>query len=91
MYVYIITNFTNTVLYTGVTNDLERRINEHTNGYSKNSFTQKYRLYKLIWFQEFKSPLEAIEAEKKIKGWRREKKLSLIKEHNPQFKDLLKS
>ena len=87
-FVYIITNYKNTVLYTGVTNDLIRRIWEHKTGIIKNSFSKKYRLYKLIWFEEFNTPQEAIEAEKKIKGWRREKKISLIKEKNPNFQDL---
>ena len=79
-YVYIITNFTNSVLYTGITNDIERRIYEHKSGSSKSSFSKRYRLYKLIWFQEFDSPDAAIEAEKQIKSWRREKKLALIQE-----------
>ena len=55
----------------------------------ENSFSKKYKLYKLIWFQEFSDPLGAIEAEKKIKGWKREKKIDLIKEINPEFKNLL--
>jgi putative endonuclease len=88
-YVYIITNYTNSVLYTGITNDIERRIYEHKSGISKSSFSKRYRLYKLIWFQEFDSPDAAIEAEKRIKNWRREKKLALIQEINPEFRDLL--
>ena len=76
------------MLYTGLTNDLIRRIWEHKTGIIKNSFSKKYRLYKLIWFEELNTPQEAIEAEKKIKGWRRKKKISLIKEKNPNFQDL---
>jgi len=87
-FVYIISNHRNTVLYTGVTNDLERRIEEHRQGVNVSSFSKKYRLYKLIWFQEFTSPEEAIAAEKRIKGWTREKKIKLIITTNPKFQDL---
>lgn len=58
--VYIITNYTNRVLYTGITNDLGRRIHEHKTGLAQSSFSRKYRLYKLIWYQEFDTPDEAI-------------------------------
>jgi len=88
-YVYIITNYTNSVFYTGITNNLKRRIWEHKEGIANNSFSKKYRLYKLIWFQEFPSPQEAILIEKKVKDFRREKKLMLIRKSNPTFKDLL--
>lgn len=87
-FVYILTNYTNSVFYTGITNNLERRIFEHQKQQCKNSFSSRYRLYKLIWFEEFNSPIEAIEAEKKVKDFRREKKLNLIKSKNPSFKDL---
>ena len=88
-YVYIITNYTNSVFYTGITNNLKRRIWEHKEGIANNSFSKKYKLYKLIWFQEFLSPNEAIVVEKKVKDFRREKKLILIKKLNPTFKDLM--
>jgi len=87
-YVYIITNHTNNVYYTGVTNNLQRRIYEHKTGIVDNSFSKKYHLYKLIWFEEFNSPNEAIVIEKRVKDMRREKKLKLIKEKNPNFNDL---
>ena len=87
-FVYIITNYKNTVLYTGITNNLQRRIWEHKTGLIKSSFSKKYHLYKLVWFEEFNTPREAIEAEKKIKGWKREKKIKLIKGKNPNFQDL---
>jgi len=67
---------------------LERRIWEHKNHLFKNSFTDKYKIYKLLWYQEFNSPEEAITAEKKIKGWTRQKKINLIMELNPEFKEL---
>ena len=85
---YILTNYTNTVLYTGVTNDLHRRVYEHKRGYDKHSFAHKYHCYKLVWFENFRNITDAIEAEKKIKGWTRVKKINLIKKTNPLFKDL---
>jgi len=89
MYVYILTNYTNSVFYTGVTNNLEKRVWEHKQGFIKNYFTSRYRLYKLVWFEEFSTPDEAIQAEKKVKDYRREKKINLIKTINPNLKDLL--
>lgn len=88
-YVYIATNFHNTVLYTGITNDLERRMYEHTNKIIY-GFTSKYNVNKLVWYEEFSSPREAIAAEKQIKGWRREKNPVLIKKSNPDFVDYIK-
>lgn len=87
-FVYIITNYENTVLYIGITNNLKRRIWEHKHGLIKSSFSRKYKLYKLVWFETFNNPSQAIEIEKKIKKWRREKKINLIKEQNPNFQDL---
>lgn len=87
-FVYILTNYKNAVFYTGVTNNLERRVWEHKNGFAKNSFCERYRLYKLLWFEEFDNPEEAISAEKKVKDMRREKKQNLIKTLNPNFQDL---
>jgi len=86
-YVYILTNHTNTVLYTGITNDLVRRINEHRSGVGS-KFTSRYRLYKLVWFEEFESPVTAISMEKRIKGWKRDKKIALIEENNPHWRNL---
>lgn len=88
-FVYIITNYTNIVLYTGITNNLQKRVEEHKSGLVESSFTKKYHVYKLVWFNEFNTPEEAILIEKRIKGWKRERKLNLIKEHNPKFNDLL--
>ena len=87
-YVYIITNYKNTVFYTGITNDLQRRLYEHKTGVTNNSFSKKYHLYKLIWFDEFNSPEDAIVIEKKVKDMRREKKLIFIKDKNPLLVDL---
>ncbi|OGE62560.1 endonuclease [Candidatus Daviesbacteria bacterium RIFCSPLOWO2_01_FULL_41_32] len=84
-YVYILTNRSNT-LYIGVTNDLERRISEHSFK-TISDFTSRYNLNKLIYYQEFTNINDAIAAEKKIKGWTRKKKMELIKTINPEFKD----
>lgn len=87
-YVYIATNKHNTVLYTGVTNNLDRRMFEHKNKLLQ-GFTSKYNIVKLVWYEVFNFPKEAISAEKKIKGWTRRKKVDLIKSINLEFKDLI--
>lgn len=87
-FVYIITNYKNTVFYTGITNNLSKRVWEHKKSVNKDSFSSKYRLYKLLWFEEFSDPNEAIAVEKKVKDYRREKKINLIKRINPDFVDL---
>lgn len=88
-FVYIITNYKNTVFYIGITNDLKRRIYEHKKGINVSSFSKKYRLFKLIWYEIFSNPNDAIVTEKKIKGWKRNRKVELIKAKNPFLKDLL--
>lgn len=86
-YVYILTNKTNKVLYTGVTNNLLRRSYEHRNKMIK-GFTEKYNISKLVYCESFDNPNEAIAAEKRIKGWLRKKKIALIDSKNPEWKDL---
>ncbi len=86
-YVYILTNKYDRVLYTGVTNNLSRRVNEHKQKIVK-GFTSKYNLVKLVYFEEFSDIMEAIASEKKIKGWLRTKKIKLIESVNPTWKDL---
>jgi len=86
-YVYITTNKRNNVFYTGVTNDINRRIYQHKHKLVK-GFTKKYNVNKLVFLESFKSPNDAIRAEKQIKGWTRQKKIELIKSNNPEFKDL---
>lgn len=86
-FVYILTNWNNKVLYVGVTNNLERRIFEHKNKLV-DGFTKKYNLNKLVFVQEFESVIEAVESEKKVKGWTRIKKNKLIESINPSWKDL---
>ncbi len=87
-YVYIITNKNNTVLYTGVTNNLERRMYEHKNKIVK-GFTQKYNLYKLVYYETTTDVNIAIAREKSIKNLLRVKKESLINSMNPGWKDLM--
>ena len=74
-------------LYTGVTNDLERRVNEHKTGMF-DSFTKRYRVNRLVYFQETNDINEAIAAENRIKGMSRSKKIALIEEENPRWQDL---
>ena len=86
-YVYIMTNRYNTVLYTGVTNELERRVGEHKAGLG-GRFTSRYRVTKLVYYEEFADPKSAIAREKQIKGGSRQKKLDLVNGMNPEWKDL---
>jgi putative endonuclease len=88
-YVYILGNERG-VLYVGVTNDLERRLQEHKDG-KISSFTRKYKVYRLLYFEIFDYIGDAIEFEKRIMGWARKKKLDLIRGMNPKFEDLAES
>jgi putative endonuclease len=84
--VYIMTGNSNS-LYTGVTNDLERRVYEHKNDLVK-GFTSKYKLHRLVYFEETSDIKAAITREKQIKGWTRKKKIDLINTMNPNWNDL---
>jgi putative endonuclease len=85
-YVYIVTNPGKEVLYTGVTNDLGRRITEHyLNRGQHQTFAGRFYCYELIYWEDFKDIRKAIAREKEIKGWRREKKLALIEKENPSW------
>ncbi len=86
-YVYILTNKSNRVLYTGVTNNIQRRLYEHKNKLIS-GFTAKYNVDKVVYLEEFDTSIEAITAEKIIKGWIRKKKIELITTTNPDWKDL---
>ena len=86
-YVYIMTNIRNTVLYTGVTNDLKRRAYEHKGKLAK-GFTKKYNIIKLVYYEAASDVQAAINREKQIKGWLRRKKIALIESMNPQWIDL---
>ncbi len=85
-YVYIMTNKSKT-LYTGVTDDLERRVYEHKNKLVA-GFTSKYNITKLVYYGETNDVQEALAREKQIKGWIRAKKVALIESENPEWKDL---
>ena len=86
-YVYIVTNIHHTTLYTGVTNNIIRRMYEHRNGLV-DGFTKKYKLKKLVYFEQCSDVINAIQREKQIKGGSRAKKLKLIVSSNPEWRDL---
>ena len=87
-YVYILSNSTNTVIYTGVTRDLIRRVYEHRNKMDKDSFTARYGVDKLVYYETTTDVYAAIEREKQIKSWNRARKNKLIGKKNPQWEDL---
>jgi len=86
-YVYLATNTRNTVIYTGVTNDILRRISEHKNK-GGSGFTKKYNVNKLVYCEIYNNPINAITREKQIKAGSRNKKMKLIKSTNPNLEDL---
>ncbi|MCX6812360.1 MAG: GIY-YIG nuclease family protein [Candidatus Berkelbacteria bacterium] len=86
-YIYLMTNFTNTVIYTGVTNDLIRRVCEHKNKLVE-GFTKKYNVTKLVYFECCDDPEIAIAREKQIKSGSRKNKIDLITRDNLEFRDL---
>jgi len=87
-YVYILTNKNHTVLYTGITNDLSKRIWEHKVGLGS-KFASRYRTIKLVYFEVFEGPYEAISREKQIKAGPRRKKVALIRKLNPRWRNLV--
>ena len=86
-FVYILTNKTNKVLYTGVTNNLERRLYEHKN-HLLDGFSSKYNTTKLVYYEVSESVESVIAREKQIKSYRRDKKIALVDESNSEWKDL---
>ncbi len=86
-YVYIMTNDRNNVLYTGVTNELKKRVYEHREKLIE-SFTKKYNIIKLVYYEIFEDSYNAISREKQIKGGSRSKKMALIESMNPKWDDL---
>ena len=86
-YVYLLTNKLNIALYVGVTNNLERRLYEHKNELA-DSFTKRYHIHKLVYYETTPDVRAAIEREKQIKSWSRAKKNALVNEMNPKWKDL---
>ena len=87
-YVYILSNSNKNVLYTGVTNDLQRRVYEHKHHLDKGSFTARYNVENLVYYEATSDVEAAIEREKQIKGWNRKHKNKLIESKNPNWKDL---
>ena len=87
-FVYIVSNWNNNVIYIGVTNDLRRRISEHKNKAFK-GFTQKYNTLKLIYYETYQDVNSAIQREKELKKWRREKKNELIAKENPEWEEIM--
>jgi len=86
-YVYLMTSKNNTVIYTGVTNDLARRVYEHKNKVIK-GFTSRYNINKLVYYEEFNDINDAIDREKQIKGGSRQDKIDLINADNSDWTDL---
>ena len=87
-YVYLLTNKAYTVLYTGVTNDLVRRVYEHKHHLNTKSFTARYNVTKLVYYECTTNVRSALEREKQIKNWKRKQKDELVDSMNPERKDL---
>ena len=87
-YVYILTNAHKNVVYTGVTNDLKRRIYEHKHHLDKGSFTSQYNVEYLVYYEETNNIESAISREKQIKSWNRKKKNELVESMNPKWEEL---
>ncbi len=86
-WVYILTNKSQSTLYTGVTSQLGVRLAQHKTG-EKPGFTTRYHLDRLVWFEHFRDIRDAITCEKRLKGWRRERKIEVIERTNPKWHDL---
>ena len=90
-YVYILANATNTAIYVGVTKDLLRRVYEHKNKLEPNSFTARYDIHRLVYYENTCDVRAALEREKQIKGWNRARKNKLVATKNPMWEDLYRS
>ena len=90
-FVYILANNNNSVLYTGITSKLKERINQHKLKRYTGSFSARYNLNKLVYYEQFDTVGEAIKREKQIKGGSRQRKTDLINRTNPQWNDLSES
>ena len=86
-FVYIMTNWNDKVMYVGMTNNIVRRVYEHKNKLI-DGFTKRYNIIKLVYYETFQDVRLAIEREKQIKKWRREKKNNLVNTMNPEWRDL---
>jgi putative endonuclease len=86
-YVYLLASRRHGTLYLGVTNDLVRRVHEHK-GKAAPGFTARYGVDRLVWYETYDEPIVAITREKELKKWRRDWKIRLIEEQNPEWRDL---
>jgi putative endonuclease len=86
-YVYILTSTRRGTLYIGITSDLAKRVREHKSG-SVEGFTKHYKVDRLVYYDVFTNPLEAISSEKQLKSWHRDWKINLIEAKNPEWRDL---
>lgn len=86
-YIYILTNWNHQVMYIGATNDLKRRIKEHSRKTGK-GFSRKYNVNKLVYYESFTKSIEAFEREAQLKNWRRQWKDELVESMNPNWEDL---
>ena len=86
-FVYILSNWDDSILYVGVTGNLPRRLYEHRNGLVE-GFTKKYNVHKLVYFEHTSDVYSAISREKQLKNWSRSKKVALILKMNPEWRDL---
>ena len=89
-FVYILTNFEETTFYIGVTSNLQKRIWEHKNKVVE-GFTEKYNVDRLVYYEQTEDVETALNREKQLKRWHRQWKINLIKEFNPEMKDLFES
>ena len=87
-YVYILANATNVTIYTGITRDLVRRVYEHRHNMDPNGFTARYKVHKLVYFEETTDVKAALEREKQIKSWNRARKNALVESMNPVWQEL---
>ena len=90
-YIYILANVTNTTIYVGVTNDLVRRMYEHRHKMDPQSYTARYDIHRLVYYEYTNDVHSAIMREKKIKGWNRARKSKLVETRNPHWEDLYQS
>jgi putative endonuclease len=86
-WVYILTNKHRNTLYIGITNNIQRRLYQHQSG-DVEGFTKRYHLNRLVWLEHFRNVNDAIACEKKLKGWRRSRKIALVEQTNPRWLDL---
>jgi putative endonuclease len=87
-FIYILTNNSNTVLYIGVTSNLSHRLYQHRTRFFKDSFTSRYNISKLVYYEKFMNIEDAIHREKQLKACSRQKKVELIEKMNKEWKDL---